>query len=160
EDTSAPAKPKGKDEDEDKGNLPNMAMCVAYGHLFVGTHADIVKKVLHQGGLGKDGEASSLAQSADYRLVASELTKLGGNEVCAKAFSRTDEDVRTTYELIRMGKMPQSETMLGKILNIFLTEKEGETREQKIDGHNLPEFDVARRYFGPAGVFVTSEKDG
>ena len=160
EPVDAPAKGKGKDADDDKGALPDMAMCVAYGHLFVGTHADIVKKVLHQAGLGKDGEATSLAQSADYRLVASELSKLGGNEVCAKAFSRTDEDIRTTYELIRMGKMPQSETMLGKLLNMFLSEKEGEVRQQRIDGHNLPEFDVARRYFGPAGVFVTTEKDG
>ena len=159
EPVAAPAKGKGKD-DEEKGVLPNMAMCVAYGHLFVGTHADIVKKVLHQAGLGKDGETSSLAQSVDYRLVAGELSKLGGNEVCAKAFSRTDEEFRTTYELIRMGKMPQSETILGKLLNIFLSEKEGEVRQQRIDGHNLPEYDVARRYFGPAGVFVTSEKDG
>jgi hypothetical protein len=151
---------KNKDNDDEKGGLPNMAMCVAYGQLFVGTHVDIVKKVLHQAGLGKSGEATSLAQSVDYRLVSTELTKLGGTEACAKSFSRTDEECRTTYELIRMGKMPQAETMLGKLLNALLTEKEGEIRRQRIDGHNLPEFDVARRYFGPAGIFITTEKEG
>jgi hypothetical protein len=34
------------------------------------------------------------------------------------------------------------------------------TRRQKIDGSQLPEYEVVRRYLGPAGFQATSEPDG
>ena len=65
------------------------------------------------------------------------------------------------YELIRAGRMPESETMLGKLLNSLLGEgKEGVPRAQRIDGSKLPDFEAVRRYFGPAGGTFTSEADG
>ena len=39
-------------------------------------------------------------------------------------------------------------------------EEEGVLREQQIDGSELPDFQVVRRYLGPAGMFVRTEKDG
>ena len=38
---------------------------------------------------------------------------------CVGGFSRTDEQFRPTYELIRQGKMPESESLLGRTLNTF-----------------------------------------
>lgn len=35
-------------------------------------------------------------------------------------FSRTDEEYRPVYELFRAGRMPESETMFGKLLNMLL----------------------------------------
>ena len=79
-------------------------------------------------------------------------------------FTRTDETCRPTYELVRQGKMPQSETMLGKFLNNLLTteaeKQEGLPRKQEIDGSNLPSFEMVRRYFGPAGRMMRSDPDG
>jgi len=60
--------------------------------------------------------------------------------------------------------MPESETMLGRLLNRMFTqdedEYEGILREQKIDGQELPPFEMVRRYFGPAGTLVRSEDNG
>ena len=60
--------------------------------------------------------------------------------------------------------MPESKSMLGKLLNnMFTTEAErkaGTPRKQKIDGATLPDFEAVRRYFGPHGRVVRSEKDG
>ena len=72
-----------------------------------------------------------------------------------------DEEYRATYELIRQGRMPESETMLGRTLNtVFGAGKKGVMRQQELDGTKLPEFDVVRRYLGSAGGFVVSEDDG
>ena len=53
-----------------------------------------------------------------------------------------DEAVRPVYELLRQGKMPESETLLGRLLNRLMTppddEDEGILREQKIDARQLP----------------------
>ena len=62
--------------------------------------------------------------------------------------------------MIRQNKMPESESVLGRVLNALMGNKKGEVREQKIDGSKLPDYDVVRRYLGPAGMVVTSESDG
>jgi hypothetical protein len=103
----------------------------------------------------------TLAQSVDYRLVDREFESLGIDKKCARIFSRTDEQLRPAYELIRQGKMPQAETMLGRLLNALLgTGEKGVLREQKIRGEKLPAYGVVRRSLGPAGAAATSEDDG
>ena len=57
--------------------------------------------------------------------------------------------------------MPESESMLGRLLNqLFGEGKKGQPRQQKLDGSQLPEYDTVRRYLGPAGLQATAEKDG
>ena len=144
------------EEDEDVRLLPHAAVTVAHGHLFVASHVDFLKKVLKP-----VEERETLNPSLDYRRVDGAIQQLGFAARCAQVFSRTDEEYRPTYELIRQGKMPQSETMLARVLNaIFATGKKGEFRPQKIDGSQMPEYDVVRRYLGPAGMAVTSEPKG
>jgi hypothetical protein len=76
-------------------------------------------------------------------------------------FSRTDEEYRPTYELVKQNKMPESETMLGRVLNALFGEgKKGAARTQKIDGAQLPDYQVVRPYLGSAGLQATSEADG
>ena len=134
----------------------NSAMTVAYGHLFVASHMKFLEKVLHQA-----GEQDGLAKCADFRLITDQAKTLGAGQISFRLFSRTDEEYRPTYELIRTGKMPQAETLLGQMLNALLGEgKDGAPRKQKIDGRTLPEFDKVSHYFGPAGSFVSSETNG
>jgi hypothetical protein len=141
---------------KDRPLMQNAAITVAFGHLFVASNLGFLETVLHQA-----GKSDGLAASADYRLVANKLKLLGAGESSFRLFSRTDEEYRPTYELIRTGQMPRSETVLGQILNGLLGEgKEGVLRKQKIDGGKLPEFSAVSRYFGPAGTFVSSEPSG
>ncbi len=143
-------------EAEQKPRLPNAAVAVAHGHLFIATHVDFLKKILTE-----VDARETLAQSFDYRLVMEELGQLVQTENSLLAFSRTEEEYRPTYELIRTGRMPESKTMLGKLLNALFAEgPEGELRPQQIKGDKLPDFERVRRYFGPAGTAVVSEEDG
>ena len=103
--------------------------------------------------LAQRPEQDQLALSEDVQLVNTHLDRIGAGEDSLRSFSRTDEEYRPTYELIRQGKMPESESMLGRFLNRLLgPDDEDVLREQKIDGSQLPDFQAVRRYLGPAGL--------
>ena len=85
--------------------LPHAAVTVAHGCLLIASHIGFMLKILP----GVE-ERKSLARDVDFQRVQKELLALGVKENCTRTFSRSDEEFRTTYELIRQGKMPQSET--------------------------------------------------
>ena len=136
--------------------MQNAAVTVAYGHLFVASHL----------GFLKTSASSRPSRTAWPRARLSDCGRPDEDtwrrrDRASACFSRTDEEYRPTYELIRTGQMPQSETVLGQVLNALLGEgKEGVLRKQKIDGGKLPEFDAVSHYFGPAGTFCPSEPNG
>ncbi|NUQ61364.1 MAG: hypothetical protein HUU20_02680 [Pirellulales bacterium] len=141
---------------QDNPLLPNAAVTVAHGHLLIASHYDFLVRVLEL-----TDERQSLARTVDYQQVAKALEQLGGTSKSAVSFSRTDDAVRPTYELIRQGKMPQAETMFGRMLNtIFGAGKKGVVRKQEIEGSKMPEYEVVRRHLGPAGSFAVTEDDG
>ncbi|MGC4003511.1 MAG: hypothetical protein QM811_10390 [Pirellulales bacterium] len=152
--------------------LPNQAVCVAHGHLYIASHKDILIKVLdhanqvrakQNAGVIAVGKISpSLDSSSDLNMVLIEMEQgFNAKDICMRAFSRTDEEYRPTYELIRSNQMPKSETMFGKMLNgMFGDGKPGSVRQSKINGEKLPEYDVVRRYLGPAGAFIAADAEG
>jgi hypothetical protein len=141
---------------KDRPLMQNAAVTVAFGHLFVASNLGYLETILHQA-----GQANGLADAADYKLVSERIKSLGAADVSFRLFTRTDEEYRPTYELIRTGQMPRSETVLGQVLNGLLGEgKEGVVRKQRIDGRKLPEFQTISHYFGPGGTFVSTEPNG
>jgi len=135
--------------------LPHLAVTVSDGHLFIASHIDFLRKLFD-----KD-EPKGLDKAVDFQMVVEEVKKMNVQGQCAFIFSRTDEEYFPTYELIRQGRMPEAETMLGRLINTIASEDDAsQMREQKIDGTNLPEFNAVRRYLGPAGLVVGSEKEG
>ena len=147
----------GKKTKEDRDRIvPNAAMTVAYGHLFFASHIEFLKQALRQ-----VDKHDGLAQCADFRFVSDRMGQLGAHEISFRLFSRTAEEYRPTYELIRTGRMPQAQTLFAQMLNALLGDgKDGVPRKQKIDGRMLPAFDTISHYFGPAGTYVTSETNG
>ena len=152
------------DEDSDEIKLPNTAMSVARGpdpkapaYLLVATHVELMQSVLDE----KRPIHETLGAAADYRHVTQLLTALGAGEDSFRFFSRTDEEYRSTYEMVKRGKMPESESMLGRVLNRLLgPEEDDQLRSPQIDGSKLPDYQVVQRYLGPAGVFVKPRDDG
>jgi hypothetical protein len=148
--------PEPEPQQEETRLLPHAAVTVAHDHLFVASHMDFLLKVL------KPAEPrETLGSSVDYEAVAVAFEHLGTSRTSLRMFSRTDEEYRSTYELIRQGKMPESESILGRLLNALFNQDDKKTmRQQKIDGSQLPDYEVVRRSLGPAGLIVTSESDG
>lgn len=150
---------KPQTEDEEAKRLPNMAITVFAGHLIVATHVDFVQDLI---AFAEQEKASdTLAQRGDYQRVRQALARLGAGHDSFRFFTRTDESYRATYELVRQGKLPESETMLARLLNALLGPvEEGTVRKQEIDGSKLPDFPLVQKYLGPAGLFVQSEDNG
>jgi hypothetical protein len=139
--------------------LPNSAVTVALGHLMMASDVQYLTEILQS-----FGRRERLASSADYQQMTEVMNRLVPGERSGWIFGRSDEELRPTFDLIRQGKMPQSKSMLGKLLNKMLTtaeeEKQGTPRRQRVNGANLPDFEMVRRYFGPHASVVKSEKDG
>lgn len=134
----------------------NWAITVAKGHIFIATHVGLIADVL------KDKHADDQLKNAkDLARVRKSLTKLGSDDDSFRFFTRSDEALHPTYELLKQGLMPQAETMLGRSLNQALAPtKKGETRKQEINGAKLPDWKKVAGYFGPAGTYVQSEDKG
>ncbi len=151
---SAPIEEDAPEEDEKI--LRNSAIMVAHGHVMVATHVDFLRRIVEN-----RAEVDQLKKCEDFHLIEKHLREIGADADCVRFFTRTDEAYRPSYELIRQGRMPESESMLGKLLNRWLgPEDEGLLREQQIDGSQLPEYQAVRRYLGPSGSFMRTEKDG
>jgi hypothetical protein len=153
----AAAKKKTDDEkDEEQPRLlPHAAFTVWQGRLMIASHIDFLRKVI-----APEKKPVWLGNETDYKTVIQEIRKCDPKK-CFQFFSRTDEEYRPTYELIRQNKMPESESLMSRLLNgMFGDKKKGAPRRQKIDGRELPEYKIVRQYLGPAGLQVTSEPQG
>jgi hypothetical protein len=129
---------------------------VAKGHLLIASHRDILERVVTA-----EGGAATLATAPDYVAVQTELAKYVSAATASRGFGREDQAVRPTYELLRQGNMPKSQSLMGQMLNDVLGDgKPGTVREQKIDGSTLPEFEAVRRYFGTNGLAMESRSQG
>jgi hypothetical protein len=136
--------------------LPHSAITVAYDHVLVCSHIDLLERVLTQ----QQSEAEQLGAAEDYKKVMAELEKLGATSTAVEMFRRTDQEHNVTYELMREGKLPQAKTMVARILNATLGGTEEKPREVQVDGSRMPPFEAVKKYFGPAGLYMTSEENG
>jgi hypothetical protein len=145
--------------ERDERVLQRAAVCLHKGRLAVASDAAFLRQALF--GVS---EGDSLVSSPDMRATIGALADIAPGERCVWTFTRSDEAFRPTYELVREGKMPKSQTFFGRLLNRMMTTEEqrevGAEREQKVQGERLPSFELARRYFGPAARSVRSEDDG
>ncbi len=152
------SKPEAEDDQEKEGHfLPHGAFAVANGQLFIATHIDFLKKALTP-----VKPAEQLATQPEFLKVWDiTFNKLGMKQQSSRSFSWTDRAIEPSYELIRQGKMPQSESLLGRTLNsLAAAGKKGAVRQQRIRGDKLPDFKVVAPALGPATASMTAEPDG
>jgi hypothetical protein len=159
-----PLTPKKKLLQREQGQdrlFPHAAITVTRGHLFIASHPDFLWKILGLDETQPREARELLRNDPDYQTIAKQIDRLPPEEKCLHFFSRTDEEYRPTYELVRQNKMPESENMLARLLNAMFGEgKKGAKREPKLDGSALPEYEVVRHYLRPAGLLVAAEENG
>ncbi|MEX1042668.1 MAG: hypothetical protein WDZ51_18685 [Pirellulaceae bacterium] len=144
--------------DNEQVNIPNAAVSVAGEWLYFSNNMDLLKLVLTP----KDDTEDLLENSDDFKRVATHLEQLGAGSDSFRQFARGDKAVRVTYELMRQNKMPEAESLLGRMLTELWTEGEegAARRDQEIDASKLPPFEAIEEYLGPAGLYSRSEEDG
>ena len=150
-----------KDEEQTPPFFPNLTLTVARGCLFAATDGDYLIDILDR----LDTKAASIKDEAEYKEVELVFSNLGVTEQphFLQFFARSDETLRPTYEMVRQGKLPQSQAILAKAINALAVPADGSTepvRAQAFDGSKLPEFDKVRNHFGLAGFYGVSEENG
>ena len=123
------------------------------GRLIVASEVDYIIDILKQ-------DQDSLNVAGDFMRVNSALEKLGAESYSYRLFSRLDQSYHVNYEMLRQGKMAESKTLLGKLINRWMAPADGGPREQVIDGSKMPAYEKIAKYLGPSGTFVKSEENG
>ena len=106
--------------------------------------------------------ADTLAQDVDYRIVDEVTRKLYPGPYSVRTFTHSDQEYRATYELIQQGKMPQSETVLGRLLNRWFNPREErdspQARRSTAARCRITSSSAAR--WRPGGTFGVTEENG
>ena len=135
--------------------LSHMALTVLHGQLIIGSDVGYVTDLV------KNSMPTGLEKDDDFRRVKKALDNLGSGKDSLRFFSRTDQEYRTTYELLKLGKMPEADTILARVINRLAGPKQPKAhREQRIDASKLPDYEKVRPYLGPAGTFMRSTDKG
>lgn len=147
-------------EEEDAEPLfPEVGWAVAKETLFISTNVEYLKTILDR----LDSPPATIGSEPEFQSVERVFSEWGvlGKPHFFQFFARTHETMRPTYEMIRQGKMGQSQALLGKLLNKAF-ESGGGTGERSmmLDGSSLPEFERVEHYFGTLGIYGTSEQNG
>ena len=137
--------------------LPHAALTVWQGHLLIASHIDFLLKVV-----APPSKPDPLKDDVDYLLVNEEIKKFEPKEKCrpgvladrrgVSADLRADPPEQDARERGHAGASC-STPCLAKA-------RRAPPRTQKIDGSQLPDYQVVRRYLGPAGFKATSEPNG
>ncbi len=147
--------------DANKPKIPNAAVSVVGEWVYFANNKELIKKVIETKQAGAN--AKLLHKAADYQRMDKALATLGSGADSFRHFARTDQAAQVTYELMQQGKMPESESALGKIINEVWSmgqEDEKATREQQIDASKLPPFAQVESYLGPTGSYGRTEDNG
>ena len=151
----------GEDEDSETeaiGEQPlisTWAITVsADGHVLIASSADFIEDII------KQQDDANLLSAEDYVRIETELNKMGAASTSMRMFTRLDDKHHPNYELIRMGKLEHSQTMMGKILSRLMGSSDGDKNVEKIDVSKMPEFAAVAKYLGPSGTFVRTDDGG
>ncbi|RCS41188.1 hypothetical protein DTL42_21700 [Bremerella cremea] len=141
--------------------VPNASVAVMDDWLFFANNKEVIRKAIETRLAGPNAEL--LANTPDYLAIEAALAEIGSGADSFRHFVRTDEAARVTYELMQQGKMPESESALGKVINQLWSlgqEDETATRKQEIDASKLPPFAQVEGYLGPSGSYARTENNG
>ncbi len=113
------------------GPPQSMGMTVARGQLFFATDVELLETYLRD-----DGGDETLAESSDYRRVASHFPA----ETSMMSFQRPAAQLKPVYEMFRSGQL--------------------DAMFPQIDFSKLPEFDQISHYFNLTGSYAVPEDGG
>ncbi len=147
-----------RQDKKDERLIKNGAITVQHGFLMFATEARFLEEIK---GSPTTAVERRFARQKPFGRVMNALKRMGDARHAGRFFVRHHAIQAANYELMREGKMPQSSTTLGQILNWFLAPEEKEIqREQEIDGSKLPPYEQVESYLGVGGLVIRTESDG
>jgi hypothetical protein len=128
----------------------------APGYLIFSSHPELLLDTLPR--FGQMNAAGGFADHPDVKEVAAHLQRLGASERAYVRIARTDLTFRVKYELIRAGKLRDSDSVLASLFRRVFLSKDEEHKNLGTD--QLPPFGKVEQYFRPAGGFSRATDAG
>ncbi len=136
--------------------LESAAICVANGQMLYASHISFLVEVLQSADSRRKLADDIALEMVDQQLDA-EISNRGWAGVSLRRFGRTDEEVRTSYELARANRLHESESITSRIIRNLAGDSSEEGRDQGFDGSKLPDFQIVRRFLQPSGQITHTE---
>ena len=116
-----------------------VTVAVAKDTLYVATEPALLESTLR-------GGSSSLADSPSFQAVAKQIPA----KTSSLTYSRSDEQARVTYDMIKSGQFEEA----------FKNQPKGADVANVIDKSKIPDFAVFAKYLSEGGGFGLMEEDG
>ncbi len=125
-------------------------------YLMFSSHPDLLVQVA-QSVRGK--AASGFADQGSVKEIVSAMKTLGAESVSVDRVVRTDRSLRIKYELLRQGRLDESDSVLSTLVRRIFEKQEGAPPE-KVDAAMLPPIQEIEQHLRPGGGFVEMTDDG
>ncbi|WP_442507811.1 membrane or secreted protein [Novipirellula sp. SH528] len=125
-------------------------------YLMFSSHPDLLIETVKRIHAGQKGGFSDLPEVAN---VVDALKDLGAKQVSLSRIARTSVSLRVKYELLRTGKLKDSDSILATIIRrVFKDENGNEAEPIKTD--KLPPLATIEKHLPEGGNFIVTENDG
>jgi hypothetical protein len=134
-------------------SVPSTVFGVANGHFFIATHMELLEKVLNH------GEKGGMAKAKDYNIAMQKLVEVGAGVACNRSYVRVGQSARNTYEMLRMNKLNEAESVYAWVLTkVLKTDATGQ--KLRVNGPLLPEYGNMAPYLNDVAASAFAEGDG
>lgn len=107
----------------------------------------------------RSGTKAGLVDEPEIKTIVSSLKELGCTSPAMDRVVRTRLSLRAKYNLLREGKLKDSDSVLSSFYRRFLEDQEAETNEA-INATDLPPLSVIEKYLPNGGGFFETTEDG
>jgi len=126
------------------------------GYLVFASHPEFLTETVTR---MMEGKADGAATTPEFQDLEAKINQLGGTTIAMKRVVRPDLSLRVKYQLLREGRLRDSDSLLSSIFR-RISENADASDEDPINAKTLPSLDVVEKYFRPAGTFLQTRDDG
>lgn len=140
--------------------LPSEDSTNKEGFFLFASHTEMLEEAITQ---ARSGRADGLSSQQDYQRIHAAVMQLMNSEnPCAWKISRNQLALRVQYELFRLGKLEDSESMMSSILERLMGPEEAteEPSEKAFTGESLPPFESISGFLNPSGFKLRTTQNG
>jgi len=107
----------------------------------------------------RSGTITGLSDEPEIKAIVAALKELGCETPAMERVVRTKLSFRAKYNLLREGKLKDSDSVLSSFYRRFLEDQEAET-DESINATDLPPLSVIEKYLPSGGGFSETTEDG
>ena len=105
------------------------------------------------------GKAGSMATLPEVQKVVAAAKELGGDPVAMDRIVQLKLSLRAKYELLRKGKLKESDSMLSEVFRRMVKDEDG-GQPDPLNAQKLPPIEKIEKHLPDGGAFVTETNDG